>query len=261
MNDKAPQQAVRAARPLLVCLLTLAVPRLAGAAESLASAESDGRALAAEMREQRPADNLATQGFLRRRDPEGNWGEPSAVRMEAEVSEDAWRTRYRAFTPSGRIIESLAIHHATGQPNRYLVWQGDAANDPNAPGAPLIGEAAAIPFAGSDFWLSDLGLEFFHWPQQRILKHEMRKGRSCKVLESLAPNPSQGGYARVLSWIDIEHRGLLRAEAYDSNRKLVKEFSIGNFKKVNGRWQLKSMEIRNERTDARTRLEFDLEFE
>jgi hypothetical protein len=89
----------------------------------------------------------------------------------------------------------------------------------------------------------------------------MRKGRSCKVLESLHPTPAATNYARVLSWIDGEHRGILRAEAYDRDRLLIKEFSIGSFKKVDGRWQLKSMEIRNETTDARTRLEFDLEIE
>ena len=47
-----------------------------------------------------------------------------------------------------------------------------------------------IPFAGSDFWIADLGLEFFHWPEQKVLKKEFRRNCSCVVLESTNPNPA-----------------------------------------------------------------------
>jgi negative regulator of sigma E activity len=113
------------------------------------------------------------------------------------------------------------------------------------------------PFAGSDFWLADLGLEFFHWPEQHLKKEEMRRSRLCKVLESVNQK-SAAGYSRVVSWIDVETQGLLRAEAYDQNQRLLKEFSVGSFKKVKDRWELQDMEIRNVQTDSRTRLEFDL---
>ena len=52
---------------------------------------------------------------------------------------------------------------------------------------------------------------------------------------------------------------LIRAEVYDSENRLLKEFSVGSVKKVRGRWELKDMEIRNEQTDSLTRLEFDLD--
>jgi hypothetical protein len=155
--------------------------------------------------------------------------------------------------------EVLVVTHEEPLPNRYQHFQAAPERSGRGTNVTLLGNAAAVPFAGSEFWLSDLGLEFLHWPEQRLLRHEMRKGRSCHVLESVNPDPQGAAYARVLSWIDIEHHGLLRAEAYGKNHKLVKEFSIGGFKKVDGKWQLKSMEIRNEQTDARTRLEFDLE--
>lgn len=115
-----------------------------------------------------------------------------------------------------------------------------------------------IPFADSDFWIADLGLEFFHWPEQKILRHEMRRGRSCKVLESINPSPSTNGYSRVVSWIDNESGGIVHAEAYDAKDKLLKEFDPKSFKKVNGQWELQDMEIRNVQTGSRTRLEFDL---
>ncbi len=121
----------------------------------------------------------------------------------------------------------------------------------------FFGTQTLPPFAGSDFWLGDLGLEFFHWPEQKILKHEMRRGRSCQVLESTNPNPSPNGYSRVVSWIDNETLGIVQAEAYDAKGKLLKEFYPKSFKKVNGQWELQEMEIRNDQTGSRTRLEFN----
>ena len=62
----------------------------------------------------------------------------------------------------------------------------------------------------------------------------------------------------MVSWIDNESGGIVHAEAYDVNGKLLKEFDPKSFKKVNGQWELQDMEIRNVQTGSRTRLEFDL---
>jgi hypothetical protein len=118
---------------------------------------------------------------------------------------------------------------------------------------------ARFAFAGSDFKVTDLGLEFFHWPAQKVLKHEMKRGQACKVLESTNPEPSTNDYSRVVSWIDNDSGGIVHAEAFDAKGKLLKEFAPKEFKKVNGQWQLQEMEIRNVQTGSRTRMEFNLE--
>ena len=115
-----------------------------------------------------------------------------------------------------------------------------------------------IPFAGSDFWICDLGLEFFHWPGQKILKKEFRRNCSCMVLESTNPDPTPSGYSRVVCWIDEQSDGIVQAEAYDAQGKLLKEFYPKDIKKVKGQWQVQSLEIDNVQTGSRTRLEFDL---
>ncbi|HXB60151.1 MAG TPA: outer membrane lipoprotein-sorting protein [Candidatus Acidoferrales bacterium] len=114
------------------------------------------------------------------------------------------------------------------------------------------------PFADSDFWIADLGLEFFHWPEQKVIKHEERRTRECEVLESTNPDLSAGGYSHVDSWIDDESHGIVHAEAYDSKGKLLKVFDPKSFKKVNGQWELQDMEIRNVQTGSRTWIKFDL---
>jgi hypothetical protein len=220
---------------------------------------AEGQALAAELRAQRPVENLTTGGILRLRDSRGKWRPPIPVRLEVKLGSDSWQSLYQALGPRGEVRETLVVVHNQDQPYRYEYLRAAETNGAAPLALNLVGDQAGIPFAASDFWLSDLGLDFFLWPQQRLVKKEMRKSRSCRVLESVRPNPPPGGYARVLSWIDFETDKLIRAEAYDRDRNLLKEFSIGSVKKVNGRWQLKSMEIRNEKTDCRTRLEFDLE--
>ncbi|MDH7502177.1 MAG: outer membrane lipoprotein-sorting protein [Verrucomicrobiota bacterium] len=225
------------------------------------SSEARGAALALQLRTQKPAEPVATTGFLRQRNPDGKWHPRVPLQFEVRLLGDSWQSIYRVLGGDDKPIEVLVVTHHESGPNIYEYWGGGVSGSGDTRRMTLQGDAAAIPFAGSEFWLTDLGLEFLYWPGQNLIGNQMRKGRACHILESIYPNPSMGAYARVRSWVDVEHCGILRAEAYDQNKRLVKEFNIGSFKKISGKWQLKSMEIRNDRTDALTRLEFDLEIE
>ncbi len=116
-----------------------------------------------------------------------------------------------------------------------------------------------IPFAGSDFWLCDLGLEFFHWPQQKVLKKEFHRQCSCTVLESTNPNPSTNSYSRVVCWIDEDSLGIVEAYAYDTKGNKLKNFYPKNFEKVNGQYQLQSMVMENAQTGSKSVMEFELD--
>jgi hypothetical protein len=198
-----------------------------------------------------PRENSRIQGVLKIRDAQGRTVE-IPVTSEVHTSGKSWQVSYVA-TPASGLEEKLIILHAPDGPNQYLYSKG-----PNASQQSLSGTQANIPFAGSDFWLSDLGLEFLHWPKQRIVKTEMRHSRWCNVLDSINPTPNTG-YARVRSWLDKETGGPIVAEGYDKSNRLVKDFFIKHFSKVEGEWQLKEMEIRSPIQRTRTRLEFDLE--
>ncbi|HSY10064.1 MAG TPA: outer membrane lipoprotein-sorting protein [Candidatus Dormibacteraeota bacterium] len=171
-----------------------------------------------------------------------------------------WCARYETAS-SNRVL--LIVIHEAEKPNHYALFEGPPklGEAVDRIGTDLPNSKIMTPFANSDFWIADLGLEFFHWPEQKILKHDMKRGRSCQVLESANPNPSTNGYSRVVSWIDNETLGIVHAEAYDLKNKLLKEFDPKSFKKVNGQWELQEMEIRNDQTGSRTRLEFDVKKE
>jgi hypothetical protein len=215
----------------------------------------EGRALAEQLRTQKPEEDAEFNGLLKNRDNRGKRASvPIRCRIIAGTS--TWQAVYETVPPNPGDAEKLVVSHYENRPTEYLLQRG--AGDTGQPAA-LPRAGANVAFANSDFWLADLGLDFIFWPEQRWVKSEMRRGRSCRVLESVNPRPKPGEYGRVLSWIDVETGGLLRAEAYDQQNKLLKEFNVGSFKKIAGQWQLHDMEIRNEQTDSRTQIVFDLE--
>jgi hypothetical protein len=65
----------------------------------------------------------------------------------------------------------------------------------------------------------------------------------------------------VMSWIDSELGNLIYAEAYDANNRRYKVFSLQGFKRVNGRWHVKQMELRNDKADSRTHLQFNFDLD
>jgi len=216
-----------------------------------AEAAKQGRALAAEILSQTPAYNVTNTGVLKIRDAKRLWTE-LPLRFEVITNATNWSGVYEAEPATNGIgLVRLTIVHNDTQPAAYDLGR-------KAIPRTLSGNELMIPFAGSDFWVVDLGLEFFHWPEQRLLRNELRRSRSCRVLESVNPQPAPGAYSRVLSWIDAESDGPVHAEAYDFNNKLLKEFDPKEFKKVNGHWEWREVEIANRQTGTRARIELNL---
>lgn len=217
-------------------------------------AAKQGRALVDDLLAQRPDHNLSNTGVLTIRSNKKTASVP--IRFTVEAGDASWTSTYEALggsnsTPSIRLV----VKHVSAKPNEYELSE---ISDGNTTSKPLSGNESMIPFAGSDFWLADLGLEFLHWPEQKLWRTEMKRSRSCRVLESTNPKPTPGTYSRVVSWIDNESGGIVHADAYDAKGKLLKEFDPKDFKKVNGEWQLEEMEIYNRQTDSRTYIEFNL---
>ena len=232
--------------------LFLVVNPLLLAADTISEEQrEEGKKLASELRASPPAENSEIKGTLKIRAGKSRVEIP--VLCKVSVAGDEWKTIYQTQAKAARGAEQLIVVHSPTSPNQYF-YAPPGAPEPK----PLKREEANIPFGGSDFWLTDLGLEFLHWPEQRRGKGEMRLGQPCYVLESR--NPAAPTMVRVKSWIDKESNGILIAEGYNRDNKLIKEFSLhgSSFKKVNGRWQLEKMEISSPRADSQTTLQFDL---
>ena len=253
------------------------------ATNELSGAEIEGRDIVQHLLAQRPAENFTNSATLRIRDARRQRTE-AQVELQTFVTETNWQALYFTRGTNKDHAASLTVIHTENRPNEYrLANFSRPAGDTNE-SITLHGPQAMIPFAGSDFWLADLGLEFLHWPDQRLLKKELKRSQSCYVLESrnpgressvesrepngpltLDPRPSTTEYVRVVSWMDIDsvrdagQAAIVLAEAYDAKGRLVKEFEPKGITKVHGQWQLEEMEIRNAKTGSRTSIKFNLE--
>ena len=213
-------------------------------------AEREAHALVADMLSQKPAQT--NTGVLRIRNAKAEQRE-IPMRFEIWSTADTSTSIYEAKDPGPpRRDLKLTVIHSDGRPNQYSLSEN------GGPAKTLTGDETMVPFAGSDFYIADLGLEFLHWPQQRLLKKEMRRSRFRDVLESVNPK-SGSGYSRVVSWVERESpHGIVHADAYDTRGEVVKRFDPTEVEKVHGEYQLQEMEIRNLKTHSRTRIAFNL---
>ena len=257
---------------LVTLILFLAMSATAETTNTLSDAEIQGRQLAQQLCNARPAENLTKTGILKFRDGKGTTTE-IPVKIETVVTAANWTSIYelspQVLPTNGVVPIKLTVLHDSANSNNYaltIIQGGDPKRRWTKDRSDFV---AILNFAG-DFLAADLGLEFFHWPDQKLLKKEFRRNCACMVLESTNPdlssNPNLSSsnaslplpYSRVVSWIDEETGGIVHAEAYDAKGELLKVFEPKSFKKVNGQWELQEMEIRNVQTGSRTRLEFDL---
>ncbi len=208
----------------------------------------------------KPDQNTTNTGSVRIRDA-ADHERVIPVRFEITVTPTNWVNVYEALpSAGGRGGTKLTIIHSGEQPNRYELLDAAATGSTNTAARTLTTDQLMAPFAGSDFWIADLGLEFLHWPKQRLLERNVIKHhKACRVLESINPSPIPGGYARVVSWIMIERpHGITHADAYDAQRNVLKHFDPKNLEKIEGEYQLEEIEIRNVKTDSQTVIKFNL---
>jgi hypothetical protein len=224
------------------------------AAEPMFVDKGEGKALVQDILTRMPPENTQVLGLLKTRVADGPIIE-IPIKMVVQISGGSWEDKYETQPVAGHAGEVLVIRHHGLQPSDYLYGRfQNRGEEPKL--EPISGEKLFQPLAGSDFYLFDLGLEFLHWPSQKIVKKEMRRSRSCRVVESVNPNPAPGTYSRVLSWIDLETSNLIMAQAFDANNRLLKEFSIRKFNRKEG---LKEIRIENDQKDSRTDLDFNFD--
>lgn len=243
----------------LLCSLLVALPSMAQRKEEprnppLAPAESlrEGRALVADLLARKPAENSTNTGTVRVRDSSGATIVTGVV-FEVYSTPTNWVSVYETRPLAGpALAERLTVTHRGQEPNQYRITRPASGLDTAS--TTLSGAQLMVPFAGSDFWVADLGLEFLHWPDPRLLRKEMRHSRPANVLEVRNPTPTSGGYARILVWVDTDNGGILHADAYDAKGERMKEFDPTG---VRNR-ELEEMEMRNRRTDSHTWIKFDL---
>ena len=225
----------------------------------------EGQILARQLRSATPTDNFESSGVLIIGAKPKNRRVPVIWKVEREDSK--WKAIYEAKATAQTGAEKLVITHSPNGPNEYSYAKAPTPTNPLPSSKILDAKEILQPFAGSDFSIADLGVDFLFWPEQRKLPSapgDLRLGQECYILESSNPNAPE--IVRVKSYIDkrtfneTESVGILDAEAFDAKHRAVKEFTLGgsDFTKINGQWRVEKMEMQNKKTNLRTVLKLDL---
>ena len=224
--------------------------------------ERQARALVAQLLAQKPTENFTNIQVLKLRGADKKWREIPITFIVLCSPTNFLNIYETAPSSSDYGGTRLTIIHAEDQPNQYFLTQLFSERPTNSPPRRLDESDLARPFGGSEFWIGDLGLEFLHWPQQRVLRKKMRKEQMCDVLQSTNPHPAAGGYSRVETWIAANHPDetiIVHADGYDAHGELLKAFDPTKVQKIHGAYQLEEMEMRNLQTGTRARIEFNLD--
>lgn len=181
------------------------------------------------------------------------------VKKHTQKLENGWRDLFQITKNPKSETEWLWIDHPNGGAPQYRLAISEDLPTASDAFQNLDSEQAMAPVGNSDFWMADLGLDFLHWPDQRIFQSKItrRKGIACKLLESSRPTRSLNGYYKVRSWISIEHGDIIYAEAYDIKDRKIKTFEVDGVEKIDGVWYLKGLKIRNLRDKSMSILAFN----
>jgi hypothetical protein len=232
-------------------LLTFILTVIAGERLSGASPDVEGQQLVRQMRDMRPAHSFTNTGVMEIR-REARHRVP--VYLKTILEGEHWHNVYGTSS-------TLVISHSHDGPNAYRSLPPTGIYDSvNLTGQREL-RSSLVPFAGSDFWLFDLGLEFLQWPVQRVIGSGIKKTQSCHILESVNSFPRPGSYSRVVSWVDKDSMALVSAEAYDHQGRLWKRFEPKSLMKVDGKYRLREIVMWDLRADSKTTLTFDRELE
>lgn len=246
---------------LAAIFLTVAGAAHAVTTNDAVTAEREGRELVRQLRGAQPPQDFTNRATIRIQANKQIVEVP--VMVETFLTPTNWETFYFTAYPTQGTNKgwgpsaSVRIRHTAEQPNEYRSYQFNRSPCDSNESDLISGDQTFLPFAGSDFWLADLGLEFLQWPEQKVWRKELKKGQSCAVLESRPAAPATNGYSRVVSWVDIDTGGIVEAEAYDAKGKRLKEFEVKELEKINGRLEVTELQMRNVQTGSRTLLRFD----
>src|SRR5260221_7645511 len=119
--------------------------------------DKEAKLLVEKMLNQKPAENSVRSGHLKIYEGKGKWHE-IPLKIEVLNTPTNILTIYET-SRDGKLDTRLSIGHAGINPNTYELQHADKEQNLNS-------VATLSPFAGSDFWIADLGLEFLHWPKQ-----------------------------------------------------------------------------------------------
>lgn len=107
---------------------------------------------------------------------------------------------------------------------------------------PVPASERTDPLRGSDLSLSDLSLEFLHWPKAQVIGEETVLTRKTWKIR-LNPAVSEGDYGVVVVNIEQESGALLQVECYGWEGEFLKRCKVTKGSRNDGVWRLRQLRV------------------
>lgn len=112
------------------------------------------------------------------------------------------------------------------------------------------------PFLGSEFAYEDMSTPVVEKYSYRFVEEAVHEGAPCYVIES-TPKDENSGYARIVSWVDVDELRILKSVYYDREDTLLKTLTAHGYEQFEGRyWRPAELMMRNHQTGKATRMVF-----
>ncbi|MBI5424969.1 MAG: outer membrane lipoprotein-sorting protein [Opitutae bacterium] len=167
--------------------------------------------------------------------------------------------------PLTRLVVDDPSNKGGSHEQRYLLHGGANAEawtwnagEHGAKAHPLPAEQWLAPVQGTDLTLFDLQMPFLRWSDFAYEGVANVRGRPAHAFllyppPSFTPPADTLAPAAVRVFLDTQFAAMTQAEWVDANGKPLKTVTVLDLKKVGEQWLVKSIDLRNHQTRAKTR--------
>lgn len=197
------------------------------------------------VREAIPTQAMQIQARIRTRERDGRASRTIYAEVLLHTEAGVYSAMYTIADAFGTPCEQLVIGREPDRAPQYRYRVGDPLADAHVPDLyQRIRE--------TDLTWIDLSLSFLWWPAGETIGAEKVRGRFCYVIELPVPEDESSDLAAVRLWVDPKIPMLLRAEAYNGEGERIRKLTVESFKKVDGVWFIKDINVYSYPAGSRT---------
>jgi hypothetical protein len=154
---------------------------------------------------------------------------------------------YTIVDAFGGTMEQLIVNREPDKPPRYRFRMGDPLQDADLPN--LFSHIKS-----TDITWVDLSLSFLWWPGGETVGSEKIRNRFCYIIEMPVPDDGTSEVSALRLWIDPRIPMLIQAEGYDQDGNRTRRLRVDSFKKVQGIWLIKDINVQRFQSGGRSNL-------
>ncbi|HYD49905.1 MAG TPA: outer membrane lipoprotein-sorting protein [Terriglobales bacterium] len=222
----------------LVLMLGALAPTAASAAEG------DARALAQRASEALP--KVPFEAKVKLTTPQG----PRELELKQKVVDGTRKGYLEVVGPADlKGIRHLFLEPKNEPPTQFLKLTASRSI------VRVADEVRSQPFLGSTFYIADLVEPPLDAYTHTFVGDAEVAGRYCKLVQSIARDPANEIYSKIVTAIDPKELVVMRREFFDKKGAPLKVWQVEKLEKIDGIWTPRIQDMRNTQDKTESRLE------